>query len=995
MRLSDVLHLPKEMHSLSIIKDYLALPLSHQEHQAALSHYFDVALEVKQYALVYDEGMAILKDINLQEETPHQEKIIKHIIDAALNLGHYDQVEALITRRKEKLPIIKQYAALIDQVLYKKALKQPYLEDLFMIMSDTIPDDITIYCLKEIYHVYRSESQYDKALETLYQLYQFDLIHLFEEDEYELLCYLKRYDDVISKAVSVIKQGHIKPKIIVALIESYLAVGDVHKAITLEADYESYIDAQEDDIRQKAYQLLVELYGKENNKLSLDIYQKKLKSLQRQIDKKDIKPKVKVVEDKPFEEPKEATKAKAKDTLKRLDMFQSLLFYSHQIDHKLKLRDYLRVLFIEIEKHIAFKEAYMVLNQVEPNFYFYKKERLYDKNLFDNDLKNSIVPLIHQTKDEIYEKPQALKHQLNLITQKNYESDITFIYAFPMGDLGVFVVHLDQEVHDPGAFYDDFKFIATLIYAKVTDEAHMKSLKNDLYIYEKMIQSDLLAIRMHTRIRSTYNQKAQTLFGIEAHQHLELFLRDVQYDDVRNVQQAIDYLMTHPNEMKDVIYHYQNKTIVETMISFKSQDQIVLVSLFDDQSVAVEKKEKLIEKATLDAQTGLLNLHALTEDLNDHLKDKASLILIELGGDLKHIYGGVDALNYFKEFGQLTKRFFSEGTTYRKDYDQLLVIVPINDIRTVTKMIKDYLKMILKTTSVVLPYEKFQPNMTILRYPVVTSEKKKSKLLHFLDIGIEKVKRLKHDTYDFFVYRDYEEEVFEQQVIHYLNEAIEHKQLALVFNQITDIKKNKIWQYESELSLPNLSISNHYLLTLAKKRHRLVDLEKYHIDLVCQFLVYLEKETERLIKITIPISKETFTESTFNTYLLERLKFYQMPHEFIRLKLDLDIQGRYSAQILELIDHGLSVDTTSLKTALNYPVTALHMTLEKESLKSLSYMSKIKSLCDQFMMAYIIRGVKTKDQKDALERIGVTYLEGSLYKQLKSDVLVTKIKENL
>ena len=276
MRLSDVLHLPKEAHSLSIIKDFLAQPLSHQEHQAAISHYFDIALALKAYQLVYDEGMAMIKDIKLQEETPYQEIIIKHMIDASLHLKHYDDAQNLIELRREKLPIIKQYEAQIDQVHLKKARHQPYIDDLFMVMSDTIPDEIKIYCLGEIYDVYYQEKSFDKALETLYQLYTFDLNHLYEEDEYELLTYLKRYEEVIAKASMVVKQGNVKPKIILALLESYIQVKDYHKAITLEADYEAFIDSQNDDIKLKAYDILIDLYTKENNKLSLEIYQKKI-----------------------------------------------------------------------------------------------------------------------------------------------------------------------------------------------------------------------------------------------------------------------------------------------------------------------------------------------------------------------------------------------------------------------------------------------------------------------------------------------------------------------------------------------------------------------------------------------------------------------------------------------------------------------------------------------------------------------------------------------
>jgi len=275
-------------------------------------------------------------------------------------------------------------------------------------------------------------------------------------------------------------------------------------------------------------------------------------------------------------------------------------------------------------------------------------------------------------------------------------------------------------------------------------------------------------------------------------------------------------------------------------------------------------------------------------------------------------------------------------------------------------------------------------------------EKHREKLLRFLDIALEKAKRDKEEHYVFFVYRDYEDELFEQQVIDHLNAAIEEKSLGLVFNQITDIKKNRVWQYESELALLNLSIDNKYLLAIAKKRNRLGDLERFHIKKVCEFLVELEKKTERLIKITIPISKETFLEPTFNPYLLGMLKDYGIPNEFIRMKFDMELRAsHYSNQIQELIDRGIALDTTSLDMALSYPFHALHLDLKKESIKWNSYVSKVKEMLESFQMALVIRNVKTKDQKEALERLGVQLIEGPLYKQLPAPVLIQKIKESI
>jgi EAL domain-containing protein (putative c-di-GMP-specific phosphodiesterase class I) len=46
-------------------------------------------------------------------------------------------------------------------------------------------------------------------------------------------------------------------------------------------------------------------------------------------------------------------------------------------------------------------------------------------------------------------------------------------------------------------------------------------------------------------------------------------------------------------------------------------------------------------------------------------------------------------------------------------------------------------------------------------------------------------------------------------------------------------------------------------------------------------------------------------------------------------------------------------------------------------------------------MAFVIRDVRTREQKEMVERLGIQFVEGPIYKQLKSDVLIDKIKESL
>jgi EAL domain-containing protein (putative c-di-GMP-specific phosphodiesterase class I)/GGDEF domain-containing protein len=995
MRLSDVLKLTKQPHSLSIIKDFLEQPLSHTDYQAAFSHYFDIAIELELYDMVFEEGEKIFKEISNQAETPYFEKILRHLINAAIHLEKYDEAKKYIELRKQALPILKQYLGILDEIKYKQALQLPYLNDVLKVLTDVIPDQTKIYCHQELYKLYKNDHQYEMALNSLYELYNFDLKSMYINEELRLLFLLERYDETISKSLEELKHNKKNTEAVICLLEAYLKKHDFHKASTLEAEYEEQIDSESDELKKKAYEIIINLYHQMDNKPSLDLYQRKLKSLQKVIDKK-IKSEPEQKPEIVYVEKVESKKVSHENIFKHLEIGHELLQFSHLIDDKLLLRDYLRVFFMHVDAFIQVKEYVIYLKDESPNFFHYKKERLYDKTIATTFLEDTAINQTLISGDEVIEDTKTIRWPKNVITQKDFENDISFVFTYPLGDEGVLTIHLEEEIKDPGKYYDLFKLMSAILYAHILDEKKLTKLKKQNRYYSQVLNAPIIAYRELTDTKSTYNDEAMELFHVDKHHHLELFLRDMSYEHVHRYKEIVQRLLNKSGESQEILYRYQEKDILEKLYSLKTGDENIVMSLFFDQTKEVNQTKDLIEKATVDPETGLSNDYALTNDLEDLLKDKASLLLIDLDQNLKHIYGSEKITHYFKEFAQNTKKFFNDGTTYRCDFNQLLVIIPFNDIRSVTKIVKDYFKYLEQYESKILKYEKFSANMGILRYPVVTVEKQKDKLMRYLDIALERAKRDKEDKYVFFVYRDYEDELFEQQVIDHLNVAIETKNLGLIFNQITDIKKNRVWQYESELALFNLAIDSKYLTTIARKRNRLVDLERFHIKKVCEFLVELEKSTERLIKLTIPISKETFLDPTFNPYLLGLFKQYGIPAEFIRLKCDMDLRAsHYSTQIQELIDHGISLDTTSLEMALSYPFHAVHIDIKKESLKWNSYLHKIKELLEGFQMALVIRGVKTKDQKEALERLGIMYVEGQIYKQLPAPTLIKKIKESL
>lgn len=997
MRLSDVLKLPKEAHSLSIIKDYLEQSLGQNDYQAAFNYYFKIAIHLNLFDLVFEEAKQLVHEISFQNDSPYYEEILGSLVAASIHLEKYDEAKTYIAKRKQALPVLKSYLGILDEIAYKKVLNLSYKDDLLHLLKDVVPSEVKIFALAEIYQIYLNEKHYEMALNSLYELYHFDLQSSYFDQELQLLLLLKKDEEAKEKALERLRLDPHHAQSVLTLLTVYYNEQNFHKATTLEAQYEDVIDQQDEAFKKDAYELIVRIYQAIGNRFSEDVYQKKYKALIKSIDKKEkAKPiKVEQNEQEIVVIEKVSTQQVSKThKIEHFDYFGQSMLFASLLDDKLPLREFLRQFFIHFDREIKAKDYAIYLTEQSPNLFHYKVERLYDKTVLKQALEQTVVERTLATGEDIAEPTERLRWQKNIITQSDYDDETKFVFSFPIGDIGVFLIYLQEDISDPSAYYDLFKLIAAYLFTHFNSLKQQQRIRYENQFYQKVVNNPWFAYRELREERSTYNDAARQLLQIDKHHHLELFLRDVSYADVHHYQEAVRYLFTHPNQTKSLLYTYQNKQIKEQLFSLQIQDEVVVMSQFFDETERIEETKTLTQKATVDEETLLSNTHALHMELETLLSDKASLLLIELDTSIKHIYGHQDIVQYFKEFAQITKKFFS-SKTYRFDFNQILVVIPQNDIRSVTKLVKDYFKQ-LQLPSQVLKYEPFGAKMAIVRYPVVTIQQQKDKLFRYLGIALEKCKRENQEDYYFFVYRDYEDEMFEQQVIDQMNLAIESKSLSLVFSQITDIKKNRVWQYESDLHIPNLSIDSKYLFMIARKRHRLIDLEKHHIQKVCEFLVELEKQTERLIKLTIPISKETFLSHNFNSYVLGLFKSYQIPYEFIRFKFDMDLRAHhYAGQIQELIDAGISLDTTSLDMALSYPFHALHLDIKKENIKWNSYLVKVKELLEGFRMALVIRGLKTKEQKEAVERLGISYVEGQLYKQLPAPVLLNKVKESV
>ncbi|VEU82554.1 EAL domain-containing protein [Acholeplasma hippikon] len=969
------------------------------EFHTVFSHLIKLKFELGRYEDVVRQGVTYYERLN-KEVIKDKLDLINFIIDAALILRKFDVAYQFIQIYKEELPVLENYKAQLKLIEFKKLTNQDYVHELEALKEDFIPEEIKLKILKELLEIYLNTGKEHKIIDLIDELKRVDLKQTYIPDYFETLYKLNQIDDLKKLAESY--KGHqlYAMDAYLALLRIYIIERDFHRATILDADYEVMLENAPVNYKLKIYPLLITLYTELKNKYNIDLFTKKLKQITKE-EKKEKKTKSvdgkEIVLETKQEESFTPLKIKPKsNTLQNFNHLVDLIGYSHQISETKNLRDTLRSFFMKLEEYLVVKDLIVFKADTETLFN-YKKERLYDKTLLKSSYADTVIYEIIKDGEERFGTIETLKYDKNILTLNKYTDDIKYLFAFPIYDQGVFLVHFDIDVIDPGEYYDLLRGISSILYTMLVDEEKRQRLRDDLQFLKKIFDSNLTPYRIMCEAHTSYNIPAQKLLNADSHMPYEIFLRNLGVHEVKSYEILIERLFSKPNLSDAVTYLYQGKQIRERLISIQDKNEIKIISTYEDLTNYYEERSKLVMEATVDFETSLPNMNALNENLVELIKDKGSFILLSFNESILPIYGYDVAIQFFKEFGQVTKKFFTDGEVYRFSTYQLFLYIPYNDIRSVTKMVKDYLRFVENYESQVINYEKFQPKLSIIRYPVVTEEKNPAKLFRYLELSLDYLKRLGTDEhFIYFEHKIYEDEVFEQQVINYLNEAMNKSQLSLSFNQIIDVDRNVVWQYESELVLPNMDIDSKYLLAIAKKRNRLFDLEKYHIKMVCEFLNTLEKETQKLVKITIPIAKETFTDLNFNPYVFGLFQKYEIPFEFIRFKIKGDnLKSREHITLIdELAKVGIGMDTTSVEVALNYPFNAVHLDYKKNDSKWNDYIKLLNLMLQNHQMALVIRDVKTKEQKEQLQELQIKYIEGPIYKRITADQLFYKIAGN-
>lgn len=996
MTINDILKLEHTHESLNVINAFLNMPISQIDYETSILKYLEITDELKLYELGLKEAKSFLVTVELNKPTNKRVLIYKYLFEFSLYSNLYNEALNYLNLRKELLPHMEKYQSLLDELKYNKALNLSYYEILIKLKQDIIPNEIKIFVNEEIYLYHFSNQEYDECIKVVTELYDETLNKKYENLLIKLLYLNEQYEKVVLKSSFLIDENNQSIETIIYLISALRMQKKYRRASSIEAEYEHIIDNSNDLlVKEFAYEEIIKLYETMANQLSVDLYKSKLQKVKRQL-RNTKEPKEAVKEEIIIKEIETKKLLSDANYLKHFSWIDEWLHFSHDLDLNIFFREYLRTLFIEIDKKIKFQDIIVYNNLVsdDSNYYHYKKERLYDKKVTNFYIENTIISETISNQTAIFGTFDQLNFTKDIITQKDIKDDFQYIYSIYLNDDLVICFYFDEVIKDQGLYFELLKGIGTIINLRIIDQSKNLHLKAETKYFQELIDNKVMPMRKMTLGKSYYNKVAQELFKIDYNKHLELFLRDVDLEDSKLLNDKIKRIFNYPNETAVIKYKYQDLVILEYLYAINIDNEITIFSNFINLTESFKLEQNLLNKATNDLETGLLNKNSLLTNFKNYLNDKTTLVLIDLNTDIKEVYGVEKTNQYFIEFANITKKHFNESDCYRYNYNQLIVVLNNNDIRRINNIMNDYFIVINNLKSNVLKHEDFKVSSGFIRYPVTTTETNVNKVFKYLDVALAEAKR-KNINYADFTYSLYEQDVYEQEVINYLNEAIENKKINLRFKQIINLDRNTILNYESELYLANINIDFRYLLNIAKKRNKLIDLEYFHIEVVASFLNEIFSETGYYVNVLIKLSKETFFEPDFLDYLTLIFKKYKVPLKHIKILCDFEITRQRDLVVAEkVIKYGIKIETTNMDTLLNLNVDALHLNY-KDSVKHRNYYKAINEYLTSLNTILIIKNVSKTEVRTTLKKLDITYIEGSIYKRLESMELINQIKANI
>ena len=890
----DFSKLSKTTDSLDKLNEFINVSSSDTEIIEASFYMAKISFELNRY----DDALKIISK-NITDELKAKDKEMYHkFLDLLIKMytDTYNLNEAIkwIGKKRDSLAVLDIYKA--DILLLEVYIKGRDDVKAISLAKNLLNEQIDIaektYILKYLVEYYFKLEMYDDALLYVRKLkentYELDNYNYYYAIYYEAFCSyqvkeykqaLKANNECLENILFITDELLVKAYVLDLMI--HVALKEYKKATLKETEYESAVMDSTYENKVLFYKACIELYTNDFNKPSLELYKERLETLEKPNEEDikqyriDLKP-IKIKEEK--EVKKEDAKQDKNTIYTIINDINDIGSKVYEKGIKPKLRDNIIHILDKASEYVKFDVSVIVYNNRRFDGFFYKKNRLYEKDF--KDIKNTVIyDTLKNRKEMLYQSLDELAGKRDIYLDTLYENtDIEHLITFPIFEEEkiIAVIYFYKFSRDliNGYNYEILKYASLLIGDRIVSKNIMQELVNENNAYTNAFMDSDVALKYMIDDNVYLNKKAANMLKQKTKLKLNEYMINIPSDEYRLYREYLD------SDVTEFRYRYDELDILE--VKKKNNNEILSILSDNSNTARIERKEN--DLIYLDSETRTKNMYSLKTDLDEFMKkEKFSILYISIKNYQRIVdcYGFDYSNRVVRNTAMYLKEYFNTENVYHYYKDIYFVILDgINDLRTVEKKcleLIDYLRLnVNKNTS------RIEARFVVgaLRYKSQTLIKDKDLLLDYVSFASKKALS-SPNSFAYFDIDLYKEDFNETSLVANINEAIDNNKIGVSYNQVIDLKNMTTAFYRVKPIIPSLDATSKEIIDIINLRGLSLKLEILMIRKAISEILKVFEKKKRYVRLSINVSYDTILHKEFISFMKRLVVDNKLPKGLI------------------------------------------------------------------------------------------------------------------
>lgn len=987
MNIDKLLLLERTVNSVYIIKSFLDKnAISLQDYRRAIFFMQEILLENGEFK----DAITVSNSVWPKFKDCADKEYIQFLTNwfwAYLKSGSAVNAREIFRKIKEKYGYSSDFDLVYLEVALLK-LEKKFDENKVIaeLKKPELPENYERHYLKELVSYYVNEGKLDLAYDCLNQANTRFNERDFEQ-ELKLLSALGWVDEL--KQVLNDCKGLGQYKVISQVYHYCLAVQEKnnHRADIIQSEYEKDILKLTDtDLILKFLESQLEFFRRNSQRSNEE---KTIKRIAKFSQKKDKSTKLTLesvdtdlndeVAKPNFEVQEKAIKV---DTRVYQNFFDTLSFYA-KIPQDLTLRETIRSLLIKSESLVSATDLVILKAQ---RLFNYKKERLYEKDIEDFQLTDTIFTKLTQVNiDKIYQQGDLIEFK-NPLTGNPYLPEYKALYGFTLSKDLRFVVQSENFKEDE---YTYFKLLSALILDIFEKDKSLFQLKNITNLFNSLKENSNLAFKYYLDERLYLSQGMLGLLnGVEI-TTLDQYCTQIAGSDKISYKKEFLTCSLKPGNSFKSKYKLRKRYVMELASSVEVMGKIVVFSLVVDIDEEQNSIAMLAENAKVNNIYGLYSYTELESTFQTKLIDKFSLILIELNFENRHLYALELQEKYISEFLDVLKEFFATDAIYFIQDNKFALFVDFNDIRALNNVLSELSRKTQTLDKANCLDLRFLFTAAALRYPTATYNKTFKKIYRFADIALN-IAKTQNKVFHVFEKEDLHQDIFEDDVIKLILNYPD--KLRLVLLPIVDENKSVVF-YQAAFTLDGFDLDFKEIKEIAKKHRRSTELDLILFKEVVSALKIATEKFGQIFDVLIPLSFESLVSNEVKKQITGLKHKYLAPHIFFLFPNEEELPGNTEnlKQVLEQNKH--KVFTKNISAYLRYGFQGV-VQRYADGIRFNDFIKVFSQETKKTNSVLIIKDLTKKEEFNSLKKIKDVCFQGRLFTPIYAKEIFTKMQEN-